>query len=149
MAKRIRRAKVDDLCRIAEIFVFNNRLFYYPIFRDAAYSFDAVQVLPLANGYFAAHLGQLFVCEEEVVKGFLLLDGEEIVKLYVEPAFQGDGVGAALLDFAEQRGAAFLWALEKNTRAIGFYRRHGWLPTGEKTFEEGTTEYLLKLKKSV
>ena len=39
----------------------------------------------------------------------------------------------------------FLWALEKNTRARAFYNCHGFIETGEKEYEEGTTEYLLKL----
>ena len=35
----IRKAKKEDLSRIAEIFVFNNRINYFPIFQDAGYSF--------------------------------------------------------------------------------------------------------------
>ena len=40
-----------------------------------------------------------------------------------------------------------LWALEKNERALAFYRRHGFAPTGKREFEEGTTEYIVELKK--
>ena len=71
---------------------------------------------------------------------------DEIVKLFVEPALQNNGVGAKLLDFAKQQGGKFLWALEKNTDAIRFYQRHGFKLTGEKKFEEDTTEYLVKMK---
>ena len=42
-------------------------------------------------------------------------------------------------------GANHLWALEKNTRAIAFYHRHGFMENGEKELEEGTTEYIAKL----
>jgi len=42
-------------------------------------------------------------------------------------------------------GACHLWALEKNRRAIAFYARHGFLPTGEKKPEDDTTEYLIHL----
>ena len=38
-----------------------------------------------------------------------------------------------------------LWALEKNTRAIAFYHRHGFMENGEKELEEGTTEYIIKM----
>ena len=34
---------------------------------------------------------------------------------------------------------------ERNTRAIAFYKRHGFRLTGQKKFEEGTTEYIVKL----
>ena len=36
----IRQAKYDDLDRIAEIFVFNYRLNFYPIFRDDGFYFE-------------------------------------------------------------------------------------------------------------
>lgn len=35
----IRKAKTDDLSRIAEIFIFNNRMNYFPIFKDEEFSF--------------------------------------------------------------------------------------------------------------
>jgi len=39
----------------------------------------------------------------------------------------------------------FLWVLEKNTDAIRFYQRHGFALTEEKQYEEGTTEYIVKM----
>ena len=35
--------------------------------------------------------------------------------------------------------------LEKNTDAIRFYQRHGFALTEEKQYEEGTTEYIVKM----
>ena len=35
----IRKAEIKDLSRIAEIFVFNNRINYFPIFKDESFSF--------------------------------------------------------------------------------------------------------------
>ena len=52
------------------------------------------------------------------------------------------------LEIISELGASYLWALEKNTRAIKFYKRHGFLVTDEKMLEEGTPEYLVKLIKS-
>ncbi|MDD6575378.1 hypothetical protein ACQRAE_10515 [Mediterraneibacter faecis] len=43
--------------------------------------------------------------------------------------------------------ADHLWALEKNTRAIAFYNRHGFQWTGTKQLEAGTTEYLMELRR--
>ena len=47
----------------------------------------------------------------------------------------------------EKLNADLLWALEKNTRAIAFYNRHGFIQTGARKFEEGTTEYIVELKR--
>ena len=64
---------------------------------------------------------------------------DEIKKLFVEPVLQGSGIGEKLLNHAvESRGAAWLWALEKNERAIKFYRKHGFRLTDEKKLEDGT-----------
>ncbi len=145
----IRKAKKEDLSRIAEIFVFNNRINYFPIFQDAGYSFGELQVVSVIDRYFSRDevLRDIYVYDDGLVKGFLLLEGTEIGKLYVEPCFQSQHIGQALIRFAIDRGADLVWALEKNTRAIAFYERHGFRPTGEKKFEEGTTEYLVELRR--
>lgn len=148
----IRKARTGDLSRVAEIFVFNNRVNYFPIFKDAGFSFGELQVVSLADGYFKKDVvfDRLYVFDDGLIKGFLQMDGTEICKLYVDPFFQGQGIGHALLEYAVDtfRGDE-LWALEKNSRAIAFYARHGFYPTGEKKFEEGTTEYLVHLKRQV
>ena len=42
--KNIRKAKIGDLARIAEIVIFNYRLNFYPIFKDDDYYFNELQV---------------------------------------------------------------------------------------------------------
>ena len=144
----IRKAAVGDLSRVAEIFVFNNRINYFPIFNDAHYSFGELQVIPLADSYFKKPeiLCNLYVFDDGLVKGFLQMHGTEICKLYVDPFFQSQSIGAALIEFAVAAFAAdHLWALERNTRAIAFYRKHGFRPTGQRKPEDGTAEYLVQL----
>ena len=143
----IRKAEPKDLSRIAEILVFVKRINYRPIFQNDAYSFGELQVLKVAEEYAAPEiLGNIWVYDDGIVKGLLHLEGEEIRELYVDHFFQGQGVGAALIEFAIERHAVrWLWALEKNTGALRFYARHGFTPTGEKQLEEGTPEYLLRL----
>lgn len=144
----IRKATKEDLSRIAEIYVFNNRINYWPIFKEDDFSFGELQVVPLANEYFGKteNLNQLSVFDDGLIKGFVQVEGNEIRKLYVEPFFQSQGIGAKLIEFAiKQYDAEVLWALEKNEKAISFYKRHGFIPTEERMFEEGTTEYLVKL----
>lgn len=146
----IRQAEGKDIARIAEIEVFNYRLHFYPIFRNDEFYFDELQVPSLMAEYQQnqAILRHTYVYDDCVVKGFIRINGDEIAKLFVEPVLQGKGIGAALLDFAlKEKGARWLWALEKNTRAIAFYQRHGFVLTGERKLEEDTTEYLVKIQR--
>ena len=146
----IRKAESGDLSRIAEIYVFNNRINYFPIFKDEKYSFGEMQVVPLANNYFGGKeiIDSIYVYDDGVVKGFMQTEGAEICKLYVDVCFQNQEIGDKLIKYAvEKLNVDFLWALEKNTRAIAFYNRHGFKRTGAKKFEEGTTEYIVELKR--
>ena len=145
----IRKAKLDDLARIAEIEVFNYRLNFYPIFKDDSFYFGEMQVLNVTQTN-KSHMDQLWVYDDNgIVKGFLWVDDKQIKKLFVEPVLQSRGIGAKLLEHAvSELGATYLWALEKNTRAIAFYKRHGFRVTDEKMFEEDTTEYLVKLTRT-
>ena len=149
MATIIREAKLDDLARIAEIEVFNYRLNFYHIFQDDTFYFQEMQVLNVINEN-KKRLGQLWVYDDNgIVKGFMWVDSQQIKKLFVEPVLQSRGIGSKLLEYAfDKLGATYLWALEKNTRAIAFYKRHGFQTTEEKMLEEGTTEYLVKLIKA-
>lgn len=125
-------------------------MYYFPIFKQEEFSFGELQVVSLADHYFKKNeiLEHIYVFEDEVIKGFIQMNGTEICKLYVEPFFQSQGIGNELIEYAmKELQADHLWALEKNTRAISFYQRHGFHLTGQKEFEEGTTEYLVKLER--
>ena len=81
-----------------------------------------------------------------MVKGFVRVDGSEIVKLFVEPVLQGQNIGEKLLLFAvEELSADHLFALGKNVRAIKFYQRHGFKLTQERKAVDETEEFLIKL----
>ena len=144
--KNIRQATEKDLSRIAEIEIFNYRLNFYPIFKSDWFYFEYLTVPSLMEKY-AVETGSFYVYDDGVIKGFVKTSDNEIQKLFVEPALQGNKIGDALVNFAtEKLSADNLWALEKNTKAIKFYKKHGFELTGEKKFEEDTTEYLVKLK---
>ena len=49
----------------------------------------------------------------------------------------------------KQHHVSCLWAIEKNVEAIRFYDRHDFHVTNKKKFEEGTTEYLVMLERSL
>ncbi len=143
----IRKATSNDLSRIAEIQVFNYRLYFYPIFRSDEYYFDELRVPSLMKEY-ESGLDSLYVYDDGVVKGFIKVEGTYIARLFVEPVLQNASIGSRLLEYAiQEHNADHLWALEKNERAIRFYERHGFTVTGEKKPEEGTDEYLVLLKR--
>ena len=144
----IRRAEKKDASRIAEILVFGNRVNFYPIFREDEYSFGELQVVPMAQKYEEDDelRSRTYVYDDGIVRGVMQVKGDEVEKLYVDSFFTGRGIGGQLIEYAKEKlGVRWLWALEKNTGAIRFYQRHGFLLTDEKVFEEGTTEYLVKM----
>ncbi len=148
--EHIRQAEERDVSRIAEILVFNNRVNYYPIFKCDEYSFGELQVVNVADKFLKDKemLHNTYVYDDGIIRGMILIEKDEIKKLFVDTFFQGCGIGALLMEFAVRNfGAAYLWALEKNTGAIRFYQRHGFYLTDEKVFEEDTTEYLVKMKR--
>lgn len=119
----IRKAEKRDLSRIVEIFVFNNRINYFPIFKDAGYSFGTMQVVSVIDNYFGKKDTFTIVCGEDnsIIKGFIEIRKTEIVKLYVEPLFQNCGTGSALVEFALQNFQAdFLMGTGKKRKGYFF-----------------------------
>ena len=145
----IRKAMIPDLSRVAEIYVFNNRINYFPIFKDAGFSFGKLQVVSLVDQYLKRKkiLENIYVFDDGLIKGFIQIEGTEICQLFVEPFFQNEGIGGELIEFAIQEFQVdHVWALEKNIRAISFYQKHGFYMTGQKKFEEGTAECIVELE---
>ncbi len=145
--KNIRKATIDDLARIAEIVIFNYRLNFYPIFKNDDYYFNELQVPTIMKQY-ESSIDNMWVYDDGAVKGIIQIENKEIKKLFVEPVLQGKCIGSMLLKYAiDYHNANSLWALEKNTRAIRFYERHGFIVTADKKLEEDTTEYLMRLER--
>lgn len=135
---------MNDISRIAEILVFVKRMNYRSIFRNDAVSFGEIQVLPVAEVYSSPKiLEHIWVYEDEgIVKGLIRISKQEVIELYVDHFFQGQGIGADLIEFAKKEQAVrYLWVLEKNTAAIRFYEAHGFHVTGNRELEDGTPEY--------
>ena len=145
--KNIRKATMNDVSRIVEIVVFNYRLNFYPIFKDDDFYFNEIQVVNLIDSY-KELINDMWVYDDGAVKGVIQVENQELRKIYVEPAIQGKSIGSVLLNYAvNELNVKYLWALEKNIRAISFYKKHGFQVTEDKKFEEDTTEYLVRLER--
>ncbi len=146
----IRPAKDSDVCRLAEIEVFNYRLSFYPIFQNDEFYFKEYTTEALIENYRMnpEMIEKSFVFDDGCVKGFMRVADGVVQKLFVEPILQGKGIGDALLTYAiHEKAACTLWALEKNFRAIAFYEKHGFSRTCDKMLEEDTDEYLIRLER--
>ncbi len=144
----IRPAKISDVSRIAEIIITNYRINFYPFFRNDLFYFGELNVMDMVSEYEenSANLKNSFVYDDGVVKGVIRISGKEIEKLFIEPQFQNQGIGAKLLEFAViERHASYLWVLEYNKRGIEFYKRNGFELTGEKVIEDDWVP-LLKMR---
>ncbi len=134
VSKNIRKASVNDVSRIAEILIFSKRKNYRHIFNDDIGSFVELQVYPLAKKYAnnPELLNNIFVYDDEFVKGVMHIEGPEIKELYIEPFFENRGIGGELIGFAKTKLNCYkLWVLNENEKAIKFYKRHGFYKTNE------------------
>jgi len=66
------------------------------------------------------------------------LDLVELTTLYVGAVHRGSGLADALLREALGDGAAYLWAFERNARALAFYARHGFVADGTRKLDVPT-----------
>jgi putative acetyltransferase len=114
----IREANGDDVSRIAVIRVFVNRVKCWLIFQDVFCSFDELQVLPVAKRYAGPAIpANIHVYDDGIMKIFIHVKGEEIITLYVDSFFWGQGIGTALVEFAKKSTTAtFLCVGEKRRR---------------------------------
>ena len=143
----IRQAKINDLVRIAEIFVFNYRLNFYPIFQEDTFYFEELTVFNMVES-FAKELDSIWVYDDGVVKGFIQIEKREVRRLFVEPTLQGKSIGDDLLEYGiAEKDVDFLWVLEKNIKAIVFYKKHGVDTTNKKKYKEDTIEFLVRMER--
>jgi GNAT superfamily N-acetyltransferase len=82
-----------------------------------------------------------WVCEvADQIVGFSIVDIEEreVWALFVNPLFEGRGIGARLHDemvtwYFSQDKTELILGTEPGTRAEGFYLHKGWVATGQKS----------------
>ncbi|SHM38986.1 putative acetyltransferase [Duganella sacchari] len=78
----------------------------------------------------------LAVDQHDVVQGFMLLDGDRMEALFVDPACHGRGVGRALVEHALALQPALATDVnEQNPGAAAFYERMGFARTGRSALD--------------
>ena len=83
-------------------------------------------------------IAETWVVENDgLVVGFISLLGSEVGALFVDPKHQGKGLGRQLMSKAlELRGQLGLEVFSANSIGRMFYRKFGFVQTGEKIHEE-------------
>ncbi len=84
--------------------------------------------------------------QPQQVVGFMAIDGDELLALYVHPESQQQGLGATLIGLAQQYHAHLtLRVCALNTEAVQFYRRHGFRVSREfRQADSPCDEYLME-----
>src|SRR6266851_2090066 len=83
--------------------------------------------------YFAGHVllhEEVLVAEvNQLVVGFIALEGDHVDHLYIAPAYQGRGIGDTLLAMAKEvrPDGLMLWTFQRNARARQFYEARGFV----------------------
>ncbi|MEU9585497.1 GNAT family N-acetyltransferase [Streptomyces werraensis] len=67
---------------------------------------------------------------DDSVVAMMVREGNDLDQLYIDPAWQGRGIGGRLVDVAKERSPSglTLWTFQVNEVARGFYERHGFVP---------------------
>jgi GNAT superfamily N-acetyltransferase len=122
---RIRRALQTDAAAISEVWLRSRRA-SFPAIPLPVHSDEDVR------GWFATVVlptREVWVVDvDDAVVALLVLEGDWVDHLYVDPDWTGRGLGGRLLEVAKaQRPAGLdLWAFQSNARARRFYERYGF-----------------------
>jgi GNAT superfamily N-acetyltransferase len=144
MPATFRRGTEGDACAAAELWLRARRA-SSDVIPSPVHTDDEVRA------WFASHVvrnTELWVAEDPpgALVGILVLAGQWVDQLYVEPTMTGRGVGAGLLDLAkrERPEGLRLWTFASNAGAKRFYERHGFVEMRrtEGDNEEGAPDIL-------
>ncbi len=124
----VRLARRDEGARIAQVWL-RSRAASVPAIPPPVHSDQEVRawfeevVLPSREVWVAETGGTIIA--------LLVLDGDLVDQLYVDPIWTGRGVGSRLLGVAKERRPAGLnlWTFQANVGARRFYERHGFVAT--------------------
>lgn len=123
----LRPAGDEDIGQVARVFKISFRyaLPYLPNLHSANDDFDYFKTRVFVEN-------QVWVAEskgeESSIIGFIAFNSDTINQLYVLPFARGQSIGSQLLKIATGNSKQLnLWAFQRNTKAIQFYERHGFV----------------------
>ncbi|MEU3250436.1 GNAT family N-acetyltransferase [Streptomyces sp. NPDC006997] len=137
-AVELRPATPDDAAAVADVWL-----------RSFATALPTV-VRPRTDGEVRAYFRDVVVPLRETwvadaggpgVVGVMVLDGELLAQLYLDPGWRGRGIGDRFVAVAKERSprGLTLWTFQVNTPAHRFYERHGFVAV-ERTDGSGNEE---------
>ena len=123
---RIRRATASDADAVATVYL---RARHHAVPEVAALREPDHRVRRWLTGV-VRRGDEVWVAEtqDQVVVAMMLLEGEWVEQLYVDPDWTGRGLGSRLLDVAKRSRPAGpqLWTFQSNSRARRFYGGRGF-----------------------
>lgn len=138
---QIRKATQGDISGVAQL--------WHLAWHSAHAAIVAPDLVRLRNpesfiGRTQAHLSHIHVAEiAGEIAGFFIIDRDELDQFHVDTAHHGRGVAQAMMVQAETllpRPTAWLACTVGNDRAAAFYKKCGWVNTGEVVMEFETSE---------
>lgn len=83
------------------------------------------------------------------IQGFIGLSENYIAGIFIDSNCQSQGIGRSLLEHAKKiRSELFLHVYKRNTGAVKFYEREGFIKVKEQTSEDtGEAEFAMEWKK--
>ena len=72
---------------------------------------------------------EVYVYEsDDIIKGFIGLDGDYIAGIFVDKIYRSEGIGTALMNFTKKiHNILILSVYEKNKSAVRFYEKSGFI----------------------
>lgn len=118
----IRKLRKTDINRVADIWLKTNLKAHY--FIPEQYwtnNYEVVkEMLPQAEVYVYE--------DDKIIQGFVGLNNEYLEGIFVADEMQSCGIGKLLLDYIKKKKPRLrLNVYQKNTRAISFYQREGFI----------------------
>ncbi|MDO3873599.1 acetyltransferase, partial [Salmonella enterica] len=77
------------------------------------------------------------VTDQDEPVGFMLLTGEHMDALFIDPDVRGQGIGKILVEHALTLAPGLTTNVnEQNTQAVGFYKKMGFKVTGRSEVDD-------------
>ncbi|WP_330326629.1 GNAT family N-acetyltransferase [Streptomyces pseudovenezuelae] len=133
----IRRATTSDAAASADVYLRSFAAALPTVVRPR--SDDEVRAY-IRDVVVPSHETWVAVAEEQVV-GLMVLDGDLLSQLYLDPGWRGRGIGDRFVTLAKERAprGLSLWTFQVNKPAHRFYERHGFVEA-ERTDGSGNEE---------